>query len=131
MGWAPSLLPSPPSPPLPCLDKGATRGGDLGKPGLSRRSNDSCAEATKLVRVRARARARARVRVRLGLVRVRVYPDLVKRTTAVLAMLRPPSPSGDEALRRVAAWPGVGSALGSGFGSGWGWGVGVGIGLGG
>jgi len=41
-------------------------------------------------------------------------------------MLRPPSPSGDEALRRVAAWPGVGSALGSGFGSGWGWGVGVG-----
>ena len=103
----------------------------MGKPGLSRRSNDSCAEATKLVRVRARARARARVRVRLGLVRVRVYPDLVKRTTAVLAMLRPPSPSGDEALRRVAAWPGVGSALGSGFGSGWGWGVGVGIGLGG
>ena len=41
----------------------------MGRPGLSRRSNDSCAEATKLVRVRARvrARARARVRARLGL----------------------------------------------------------------
>ena len=36
----------------------------MGRPGLSRRSNDSCAEATKLVRVRARARARARVRAR-------------------------------------------------------------------